>query len=440
MSPSSSRSKKHKNLLKIKETLNNIPFNKIGKRTGFYIRKSQKLSPKLLVLTFLSMISNGKNTYPKWAQQFGIMTGKTVSKQGIWKRINAKFVVFLFEIVIYSFRNKLCISTAEKKEFKFKKILIQDSTTLHLPERLSWYYPGTVLRGKITSQLKIQTVYDINRNNFEYFALTPFTHNDQSRSSDISRIAKSNDLVIRDLGYFTIESFKALDSDGILFISKLKYGVHLYDLQTGEQIDLMQYLTKNNQIDKWFILGKDKKIKVRLVAIKLHSEHAKARKQKAKKDRDRRLNHNKKYYELLEYNIYITNVPQEDCSSNEIMKYYQLRWRIETIFKCWKSNNYLQQLIPRCVSLSKERVEATILMSLLSILLIHHRIFQIMDNYWNNIEHGAISMQKVTSFVNDNFKFIQNSKKEGTIFDFIIYYCRYDIRSDRYNFVQKMSP
>jgi hypothetical protein len=440
MSPSSSRSKEHKSFLKIKETFNKIPFNKIGKSSGFCIRKNQKLKPKLLVLSFLNMISTGKNTYPKWAQQFGTMTGKTVSKQGIWKRVNKRFVIFLHLLITYSFQKKICISTVEKRELKFKKIHIQDSTTLRLPEWLSWCYPGTVSRGKITSQLKIQTIYDINNSNFEFFALTPFTQNDQSRTTDINRIAKSKDLVLRDLGYFSIESFRTLDNNGIYYISKLKFGVTLYDLETGIQINLIKKLTRNNHIDQWVYLGSDKKIKVRIVAIKLHHEHATARKQKAKNDRDRRLNHNENYYKLLEYNIYITNIPQSDCNAKDIMRHYQLRWRIETIFKCWKSNNYLQQLIPSNVSLSKERVEASILLSLFSILIFSHRIFQLVEKIWNNYELGAISIQKLTSFINDNFKFIFDPRNENEILTFIQYYCCYDIRSDRWNFIQKMSP
>jgi IS4 transposase len=440
MSPSSSRSKEHNSFLKIKETFNKIPFNKIAKSSGFCVRKSRKLKPKLLVLSFLNMISIGKCSYPKWAQQAGTITGKTVSKQGIWKRVNKLFVLFLYQLIIYLFRNKICNSTADKKDKKFKKIHIQDSTSLCLPESLKYYYAGTVTHGKITSQLKIQTIYDINNNNFEYFALTPFTNNDQSRTADIYSVAQSNDLVLRDLGYFSLESFKVLDNKGIYFISKLKYGVSLFDLERGNQINLIKKLNNSNRVDEWVYIGSVKKIKVRLVAIKLHQEHARARKQKAKNDRDKRLNHDQNYYKLLEYNIYITNIPQADCSPNEIRRYYQLRWRIETIFKCWKSNNHLQQLMPNNLSHSKNGVEAAILLSLLSIMIFSHRIFQSVENIWNNSEFGTISIQKLTAFVNDNFKFAFDPKNEQKIMTFIQYYCCYEIRSDRSNYIQKLSP
>jgi len=41
---------------------------------------------------------------------------------------------------------------------------------------------------------------------------------------------------------------------------------------------------------------------------------------------------------MLSWSIFITTIPEEDAGYNEISKLYSLRWRIEIIFKSWKSN------------------------------------------------------------------------------------------------------
>jgi hypothetical protein len=64
---------------------------------------------------------------------------------------------------------------------------------------------------------------------------------------------------------------------------------------------------------------------MRLVARKLHKKEAKKRIESAKKARHSKSNHSEEYYELLKYEIYLTNVKSEDLGGKEIAKLYGLR-------------------------------------------------------------------------------------------------------------------
>ena len=44
------------------------------------------------------------------------------------------------------------------------------------------------------------------------------------------------------------------------------------------------------------------------------------------------------YLELLSWSIFITTISQQIAGGDFILKAYRLRWRIEMIFKSWKSN------------------------------------------------------------------------------------------------------
>ena len=122
-----------------------------------------------------------------------------------------------------------------------------------------------------------------------------------------------------------------------------------------------------------------KKVLVRLVAQKLTQAQADSRVRKAKNHRDKRLNHSKDYYQLLQYNLFITTEEEKTFSIDQIAQLYQLRWRIETIFKCWKSHFHLQKIIPQNCSLTKERVESTMYMMLIFILLFPVTIYNTMS-------------------------------------------------------------
>ena len=81
-------------------------------------------------------------------------------------------------------------------------------------------------------------VYDLISNTFVHFEITPFPVNDQSKSKDILSIVRKGDLVIRDLGYFSLACFEKM-SNNISFVSRIRYGVKIFDIKTGGEINLL---------------------------------------------------------------------------------------------------------------------------------------------------------------------------------------------------------
>lgn len=441
MTPKNTRFKRKQKYENIEQRLKKIPFNKHAIKSGFKQRKEKKITGKSLLLGFILIAMQGKNTFHQWAEQIGLLTGKSVSKQGVWDRINSRFVRFLSLILTDALLEQTSITHLQVKKHEwikyYKRVLVQDSTVIALPSWLSWCFPGNVSRGEKKAQLKIQVVYDILANHFVYFEITPYTANDQSKSKDILSIATSEDLVLRDLGYFVLDSFDGMNHQHIHFTSRLRYGVNIYDMKTGKEINLYNQIKKQERFDQWVMLGEKQKFKIRLVVIKLPQEQADIKKRKAKKDRDRRLNHSKKYYDMLGYSFYITTENEKRFSPCQIAGQYGLRWRIETIFKCWKSNFHLQKLIPQDRSLTKERAEAIIYMMLIFILLFQVTIYHAAEIATEKAKGGTISLLKLCKYISNHIElFIK--KNLNSLMPQILYYCRYDKRCDLQNFVQKL--
>lgn len=118
-----------------------------------------------------------------------------------------------------------------------------------------------------------------------------------------------------------------------------------------QEINLYKELQHRQYFDKWVILGLTKKVKVRLIAVKLPAEQAEYRRRKAKNNRDTRIKYHQHYLEMLDYNVFITSELQSIFSSRTVAKIYGLRWRIENIFKCWKSHFHLERMVPKNCSL-----------------------------------------------------------------------------------------
>ena len=434
--------KKFNSLNSIVKKLQHISFNKLAVRSGFKQRKERKIKGKDLLIGFILMSLHGRNTYQYWAEQVSLITGKMISKQAIWKKVTPLLTNFLSAVLQESLGKQIAL---DKSKFggssalkNYKRILLQDSTVLALPIWLSRYFPGNVSRGQQKAQLKIQVVYDLLSCRFVHFEITSFTSNDQSKARDILSLATNEDLVIRDLGYFVLECFEELSKRGIHFISRMRYGVKIYDLISGEELNLLKEIKKKKSFDQWVLIGRKKKSKVRLIAIPLTSDQANARRRKARHDRDQRLNHNQEYFKLLSYKIFITTEDKQTLTANEVAQTYCLRWRIESIFKCWKSCFQLQNLIYQTQSLTKERVLAIVYMTLIFILLFQVTICNGILNKLRKGKQYVLSLVRICQYISAHINILLHYNFKDII-PLIIYNCRYDDRKDRLNFNEKMS-
>lgn len=72
---------------------------RIGKRSGFVQRKSKKISAYHFVVGFIISCCNGNNTFSEWAFQIGLLSGKRVSKQGVFDRLHAGATAFAKQLL-----------------------------------------------------------------------------------------------------------------------------------------------------------------------------------------------------------------------------------------------------------------------------------------------------------------------------------------------------
>lgn len=309
------------------------------------------------------MCLDGKTSYHNWAIYLHEIIRKTVSTVGVWKRVTGSWSKFLWMVLQCSLKLQIGGTIGKKKcsLFKgFKRVLLQASTSIQLPLCVRKFFPGNYSMGQQRAGAKIQAVYDLLSGCFCFFAFTSYTYNDHRASQMILDIACKGDLVIRDLGYMVLNCCRQMLEKGIDFVSRYRYGIKLYDIKTGEEINLLKLLRKKTHLDLWVLAGDKERVPVRLVAVKLPEKVAIERKRKAAKNRDKRVKHSKEYMKLLDYGIYITSVKEEQWKYSEVVEAYRFRWPIETIFKCWKSHFHIEAIIPQSVSLTKVRVESMI--------------------------------------------------------------------------------
>ena len=411
------------------------PFlNRLAKASGFVRRTPQKITAFAFVAGFIESIRKGGNTYSLWAAKIGELTGGAVSKQALFERMSERSVKFSEQLLEKALAVRLKTLRKDNAVFAhFKRVLLQDSTTLHLPDVLAEFFPGTVHKGVQKATARLQCILNLKTMHWLELSLKSFCDNDQGASGDVLPRLRKGDLLIRDLGYFVLDVFEQITQKKAFFLSRLRYGVNLYD-EKGREIHWKQMARKRAAVDRWVWIGAEARLKVRLVLIALPQEQAAERVRRAKADRDKRLNHSEEYYQWLHYHVFITNAEEEKLPVTQVATLYGVRWQIEILFKAFKSGLHLQQMLhEKCPNLY--RAKTSIYLLLMWFCRVVQKVYR---PYAKSIRrsHGKeVSLLKLFVFVGQLLHLVLYASK-AKLKEQLVKHCCYEKRKDRTNMIE----
>lgn len=402
----------------------------LARKSGF-LKRVRKVTPQAFLQACCLIALSNICSLTTWAITLGGLIQATITKQAMAKRLNTACVRFLRQSLFAALASTSQLQTQiELGTFRsFRRVLLQDSTTLALPARLAAVFPGSGNQHhRQTAALKIQTTYDALHEQFVHFALTRFTRNDQAASGDILDIARPGDLVLRDLGYFVLGVFAQLNARGVWFLSRYRYGTHVYR-PDGTPRDLIKALRQHGSLDETVLLGQRERLPVRLVAIPIPNEVAQARRRALLHNRNGSVNPSADHLALLNWEMFITTVPPETWTANMVGAVYGVRWRIEIIFKTWKQHIHL----PHFTNASSIHIEILLLAKLLCISLFQVYIFRSWALAVAQQTPRVLSLLKVTQFLTSHFwlMLVTLSRPDGIqqLEAQIMTHCTYDRRT-----------
>lgn len=267
-----------------------------------------------------------------------------ISKQGINNRYTEEATLYLKSIL-----QQLCfksdLSIDDGWFGYFNTIRIKDSTKFVLPE--DFLKNNMVGLGGVSSKSAscIQYEYDLKTGFVHDLNITSANRSDANDAKETQCNISQNDLVIRDLGYFSLDVFSEFNKKGAYLISKLNMKTTVYELKQGKYIpiefDQLYALMKEQkvqQIEKQVYIGTQAKLPVRLIISLIPEEIFNKRLRRTNKhNKERGYNTSNDYINRARFNLIITNVPIEMVPSKSILALYRMRWQIELVFKIWKS-------------------------------------------------------------------------------------------------------
>ncbi|TVP82643.1 MAG: IS4 family transposase [Puniceicoccaceae bacterium] len=408
--------------------IGSLSLEKIARRTGFFRRSARKADARQWLRTICMLSALPARSYRTFGWLMGLIDGSSHSRQNIGKRMHVGFEHFLKDVLGQVVSNLVAPVKPVDPTFKsFGRVILQDSTIIGLPARMAKRFPGSANQsGKPIAGMRIQAFFDLLSESCLGFSTSPFIRNDQKASADILDLAQAGDLVVRDLGYSSLAVFHRLKQAGVHLLSRLKHGTCIFD-QDGNQLNLLKRLQRAGSLDTLVYIGSEARLPIRLIAVPVPEAVAAERRRKARLNRDRRLNASEEKMRLLGWQILITTVPPSRLSSDQIVKLYALRWRIETLFKAWKSHFHFGA-VPTHASVTF--VYALVLGGLLYVA-VFQCLFQTLRHRHTD-DQSHLSPLKLASILQNlaaiELKAIIDDIPTDNLWELTSYHCRYDKR------------
>ena len=232
-----------------------------------------------------------------------------------------------------------------------------------------------------------------------------------------------------------LKAFEQITRKKAFFLSGLRYGITLSD-ETGRQINWKQLAKKRTLTDRWVWMGKEEKLRVRIILLPLPAEQAAERVRKAKEDRDKRLHHSEDYYQWLHYHVFITNVEEENLTATQVAALYRIRWQIEMMFKAWKSGLHLQEMLHEGCS-NIHRAKTSIYLLLMWFCMVLQKVYSPYSKSIRSSYGKEVSILKLFVFAGQMLRTLLTASKIK-IKEQLVKHCCYEKRKDRTNMIEQL--
>jgi IS4 transposase len=307
----------------------------LARESGFLVRQRDLQVIPFFWTLVLGMIAQPTDTVAGLQRLYHQLTGTVLASSSFQGRFNAGLVAWLraaFEHVVAATgegRRQLTGALAP-----FSELLVIDSTVLRLHALLAGKYPGTRTNHSPASA-KLNVLYNVASGRILTTQVAEGTRA-ETRFFKPGAWAKGS-LLLFDLGYFKLQTFWRIDFHEGYFISRLKDGCNptikaIHSTHRGRAIDVV-----------------GKKLKDVLGAMQRQHLDAQVEYKISRKGLPGRPRGDRKTEVLSlrlvahlnaetgKYHIYLTNVPPELLTAQEIADAYRMRWQIELLFKEMRS-------------------------------------------------------------------------------------------------------
>jgi hypothetical protein len=252
-----------------------------------------------------------------------------------------------------------CQTSAPDLLGRFNGVYLQDGTVISLPACLAEPWPASSKRGQ-EAAMRVQARVELASGQLEGLWLQEARAPERSGPA-ITTPFPAGSLFNGDMGYFTLQEMRRRGQQGQYWITQAKATLCILD-EEGHGRDLLSFLAaqESDRVDVQVCVGKQDRLPVRLIAVRVSAEEAKLRRERANKQithppkgsqatvpgkpkskqqrrgKPKRKKVSAARLRLADWTILLTNVPQELLAVEEALVLVRCRGPIELFWKLCK--------------------------------------------------------------------------------------------------------
>ena len=315
--------------------------------SGFFKRKPRKLTAQGFVKAVLHATASSLTSFASIALNTGDEGAEPCSPQNISKRCGACAVEFMRKVLGHAIAFTAPASARLEPAGVFKRVFVQDSSLIRFHDSVRAHFPAVSSTENDKAMLRLQFAYDYKSGRTIFAIPSAYARTDAAASPDVLDWLEPGDLCLRDMGYYKAELFEKMDAKGVFYLSRLKPEVKIPQGNDQSPIGLDEFLRRvpGPIFDKTIRVGSKRDFVTRVVAVRVPKKIAAERRRKLRSTASRR---NKVpsalKLALADWTVFVTNIPEETASAEDLYKLYGLRWHVELVFKALKGNGCMRKL------------------------------------------------------------------------------------------------
>jgi hypothetical protein len=341
----------------------------IARETKLIQRRSPKFNAPGFLMALLQSVTKGDTSLNQIAMHLTSFVPKAMTRQAVFQRFGPGSSAFLLEVIqsVLKLRHPAVIGML--RDSPFTRVIVEDSTVISMAKSNVENFPNNGNGRYETAGCKCLLALDILRGRAVDFQLHAARESDQSLAFETADQSRKGDLIVRDMGFFSIEALRVIASRNAFWISRLPASTSLR-CESGKSLAKLLAHAKGDVLDLSVKVGRDE-LSCRLVANRLDPQRAAANRRRIKAEaKRRRVGTSKETLLRAGWRIIVTNVDFDKLEAKEVSEIYALRWSIEIKFRAFKQSCQLSRGLKH--QSGHHHIEALILSAMLYQLLLVH--------------------------------------------------------------------
>jgi hypothetical protein len=318
----------------------------LAAKTRLVIRKSPKFNPGGFLQSLLSSVVTGLASFNQIAADLKDRADAAMARQSLHERFNIRSTAFLMSVLCDLMEQRFNPATASIKGGAIQRIIIEDASGQVMPKANAENFQAHGNHHGTTAGVKIDLAYDLLSGTVISHSLHGATTQDKTIGKDLVAEVRPGDLVLRDMGYFSLGEFTAIECCGAWWLTRLPMTTGVV-LDSGAALEKQLRGHLGDILDIDVIVGEERK-KCRLVAVRAAPEVAASRRAE-RRAKARKAGKTPSSKGLLRdgWHLMLTNLERDLADVSQLVAIYRARWAVEIQFRAWKQALNLTKALNR---------------------------------------------------------------------------------------------